>query len=198
MGGAAGLFRTGAGCFSPSRGARALISRNHRRACSQPSAVWEGAKGRSVSCRNSPAIHERRRARQDRMTSGRHWPSVLHMWRRRHLIGWLTALLLIQWVGGYGHCRLWQAEGFTLEICTAEGLQRITIPGDDGPAKPAGDVQECAACHALPSVACPAAPGASTRIAWASTPSWRPEPFVTVHALARPPPPPSRAPPAFS
>lgn len=132
------------------------------------------------------------------MTFPHHWPGLRIMRWRRHLLGWLTALLLMQWVGAHGHCQRFQADAFTLFICTAEGLQRVTIPGDTEPAKPAADLQDCGACHALPFVACPAAPDASTRIAWVYPPDRRPGHLVMGHALARPRPPPARAPPALS
>ncbi|PWS38129.1 hypothetical protein DFH01_02170 [Falsiroseomonas bella] len=62
----------------------------------------------------------------------------------------LVVLLLLQWGTALGHClRLAApAPGFTVEICTAEGLHRVTLPGgEDAPAEHAHAGGICPACQ---------------------------------------------------
>jgi hypothetical protein len=63
----------------------------------------------------------------------------------------LVVLLLVQWGTAFGHClRLAApAQGLAVELCTADGIHRVTLPAEtpDAPqdAEHAGGV--CAACQ---------------------------------------------------
>jgi hypothetical protein len=78
---------------------------------------------------------------------------------RPALIRLLAVLLLMQWGTAFGHCLALAAPAgmLHLEICTADGLQRVSLPADqqDLPATPqSGGI--CPACAGPGAAALPA------------------------------------------
>lgn len=95
----------------------------------------------------------------------------------------LVVLLLVQWGTAFGHCLRLSApaQGFTVELCTPDGIHRVTLPIDEQDAPQGADQPGgfCAACQGPAAFALlPPAPGiaVSVLLAQAAEPPPPPQP----------------------
>ncbi len=72
----------------------------------------------------------------------------------------LVILLLLQWGTAFGHClRLaTPPAGLVVELCTPDGLHRITLPGEERDSAPKLAAMVCPACQGPADVALPPPP----------------------------------------
>jgi hypothetical protein len=70
----------------------------------------------------------------------------------------IAALLLMQWGMAFAHCAKATAPvAFAVEICTAEGIQRVSLPIEDGDRQPHQAAPPiCPACQGPAAFAIPA------------------------------------------
>jgi hypothetical protein len=114
--------------------------------------------------------------------------------RRPALTKLLVVLLLLQWGTAFGHCLSFDqrlaapADGFTVEICTPDGIHRVVmplVPGEQGEGEGHGGhtgVLPCPACLG------PAAPALTPPLVVLAAP------VLLAQAADPPPAPPSPAP----
>ena len=116
------------------------------------------------------------------------------MAKRRPLLRLLALLLLVQWVGAFGHCLRASAATLDLGICAA-GQPQAQPADTDGKAPQDKARLDCPACSALPGVDLPPAPSLTSPVLWTPFTPWMPDAHAVLHPPARAPPPPARAPP---
>lgn len=115
---------------------------------------------------------------------------------RPALIRLLAFLLLLQWGSAFAHClRLASpAEGLHVEICTAEGIRLVTLPGktDETPTHVAGFCPACGGPAEFALQAVPVSLLPPLLLVQSTEPTPTPTPGPAPSPSCRPPP---RAPP---
>lgn len=109
----------------------------------------------------------------------------------------LAVLLLLQWGTAFAHCLrlVAPAQALTIEICTADGIHRVSIPAEPEDHAPHQGAAVCPACQG-PGAAALAAPAvvvaAPARLAQAAdpppAPPSAPRPAPTPYCQPRAPP----------
>ena len=113
------------------------------------------------------------------------------MSRLRALAPVFAALLLVQWLAAYGHCRVLAASALAaVPICSAHADKPAT-PGQQAPVAD----WDCPACHHAPFIGAvtPPSPAAASATWFAAAAPVRQAPRAALGPRAPPPPP--RAPP---